>query len=68
MPCCVRIVWPGTQHLSEELVDGVVTPRSLDFTEGEGKAMLEARRDAGLGPVQLDIPKGAVCLRDLRVW
>ena len=35
---------------------------------GEGKAMLEARRDAGLGPVQLDIPKGAVCLRDLRVW
>lgn len=30
--------------------------------------MLDARRDAGLGPVQLDIPKGAVCLRDLRVW
>eukprot|EP01052_Picozoa_sp_SAG31_P001381 SAG31_NODE_47_length_30979_cov_41.708841_15_plen_210_part_00 len=49
-------------------MDGVVTPRSLNFSEGEDKAMLEARHDAGLGPAQLDIPKGAVCLRDLRCW
>ena len=57
-------VWPGSHR-------GTLKPmESLDLDGNPKHAAMQAERRAtpGLGPVQLAIPKGGVCLRDLRVW
>ena len=55
-------VWPGSHR-------GTLQPAESLQSEGEHKEMVEERRDTpGQGPVQMEIPKGGVCLRDLRVW
>jgi ectoine hydroxylase-related dioxygenase (phytanoyl-CoA dioxygenase family) len=67
-------VWPGTQGLSDTLLDEDGGPRALNAGpplgrgDGQDQELVESARTSGKGPVQLLLPKGCVCLRDLRVW
>jgi hypothetical protein len=55
-------VWPGS-HI------GTLKPTdSLDASGKHAALVAERRAMPGRGPTQLAVPKGAVCLRDLRVW
>ena len=67
-------VWPQTQYLSDLLLDddgkirGLECGPPLGRGDGRDQAMVAEARASGKGPVQLLLPKGCVCLRDLRVW
>ena len=55
-------VWPKTHR-------NTIKPEESLQAEGAHKELVERMRNTpGSGPTQLAIPKGAVCLRDLRVW
>ena len=55
-------VWPKTHR-------GMLKPEESLQENGAHKELVERMRTTpGSGPTQLAVPKGAVCLRDLRVW
>jgi ectoine hydroxylase-related dioxygenase (phytanoyl-CoA dioxygenase family) len=55
-------VWPKTHR-------GTLLPEESLQEQGKHKELVERMRNTpGCGPTQLAVPKGAVCLRDLRVW
>ena len=55
-------VWPGTHR------DTLKPEESLQEAGAHKELVERMRNTPGKGPTQMAVPKGAVCLRDLRVW